>query len=143
METKFCPGCEETKSIEHFNFKNKSKGLLQVRCRLCTRQQVRNHYTNHSDYYIAKARKRNKVVALEQKAKLYEYLIAHPCVDCGESDPVCLEFDHIRGLKIKCISEMIGTYAWDAIEYEISKCEVRCANCHRKKTAKQFNYWKV
>ena len=103
---------------------------------------MRNHYAHHSDYYISKAGKRNKAVTIEQRQKRYNYLMAHPCVDCGESDPVCLEFDHVKGLKAGNISEMVGNYAWDAIEYEISKCVVRCANFHRKKTAKHFNYWK-
>jgi hypothetical protein len=143
METKFCPGCEEVKPTEAFNYKNKQKGLLQVRCRACTRLQVRTHYENNRPYYIDKAQKRNKTVIAEQRQKIYDYLLTHACVDCGEKDPVCLEFDHIKGIKTKAISEMIGVYAWDAIEYEISKCEIRCANCHRRKTAKQFGYWKA
>ena len=31
----------------------------------------------------------------------------------------------------------------DKVEEEISKCEVRCANCHRKKTAKTFSWWRI
>jgi hypothetical protein len=32
--------------------------------------------------------------------------------------------------------------AWNRVSAEIDKCEVRCANCHRRKTVKQFKWFK-
>jgi hypothetical protein len=29
------------------------------------------------------------------------------------------------------------------VKNEIEKCDVRCANCHRRKTAKDFNWYKL
>jgi hypothetical protein len=67
---------------------------------------------------------------------VYEYLSAHPCVDCGEADPVVLEFDHVRGEKVRGIARMMsGTHSVKTIMAEIGKCDVRCANCHRRVTA--------
>ncbi len=63
------------------------------------------------------------------------YLATHPCIDCGEADAVCLEFDHVRGPKRGNIGTMLGDHSWETIEAEIAKCEVRCANCHRRRTA--------
>lgn len=71
-----------------------------------------------------------------------DYLKNHPCVDCKESDPIVLEFDHVRGEKKFNISCLINSTNIDILSQEIKKCEVRCANCHKRKTAKQFNYFK-
>jgi hypothetical protein len=65
------------------------------------------------------------------------YLKTHPCVDCGISDVVLLDFDHVRGKKRAGVCDLINRAArWETILTEIEKCEVVCANCHRKRTAK-------
>jgi hypothetical protein len=71
------------------------------------------------------------------------YLKAHGCVDCPEKDPIVLDFDHVSGTKIESISRMTyqGT-SLDTIKLEMEKCEVRCANCHRRKTAIQLGRYK-
>jgi hypothetical protein len=70
------------------------------------------------------------------RAFLVAYLVGHPCVDCGESDPVVLEFDHVRGTKVAAISSFVRNMAsMNRILAEIAKCDVRCANCHRRRTA--------
>lgn len=38
-------------------------------------------------------------------------------------------------------SLMARGYRWEKIEAEIVKCEVRCANCHRKKTAREHKWY--
>jgi hypothetical protein len=61
------------------------------------------------------------------------YKQTHPCVDCGEPDPLVLQFDHVTGEKLFTIGYNKATDLaplWD----EIQKCEVRCANCHIKQT---------
>jgi hypothetical protein len=64
-----------------------------------------------------------------------EYLKSHPCVDCGEVNPVVLEFDHVRGEKHFNISKASTlNISLPRLQDEVAKCDVRCANCHRKKT---------
>jgi len=66
----------------------------------------------------------------------------HPCADCGESDIVVLEFDHQRD-KVADVSLLARDgYSLDKIKREIDKCEVVCANCHRRRTAKQFGTYR-
>ncbi|MGH3339528.1 MAG: hypothetical protein ACRDPL_11940 [Propionibacteriaceae bacterium] len=57
-----------------------------------------------------------------------------PCVDCGEQNPVILDFDHI-GVKRSGVVQLADRECSLArLEREIAECEVRCANCHRKRT---------
>ncbi len=142
MTTRTCRQCGEEKAITEFNYKDKRRGLRQVYCRDCTRGQVRMHYQTHQLYYVRKARKRKARIIREQREWILNYLELHPCIDCGEADPCCLDFDHIRGKKHAAVSRMISDgYSWEVIEAEISKCEVRCANCHRKRHAKRRKEW--
>ena len=69
-----------------------------------------------------------------------DYLADHPCVDCGEGDSRVLEFDHLHD-KEALVSALA---AWGAprarLETEIARCEVRCANCHRRVTARRAGW---
>ena len=55
------------------------------------------------------------------------------CVDCGEKDPIVLDFDHIHDSKRYTISNM-QKHSLAKVDKEIAKCVVRCANCHRRVT---------
>jgi hypothetical protein len=70
---------------------------------------------------------------------LIEFFRTHPCVDCGETDPLVLEFDHL-GDKRFTISHNFSGRNWQSILKEMEKCDVVCANCHRRRTARQFGH---
>ena len=66
-------------------------------------------------------------------------------MDCGEKDPIVLEFDHMDGKKSKHyeVSTLVSSgRSLSVIMEEISKCVVRCCNCHRRKTAKTLGWYK-
>lgn len=56
------------------------------------------------------------------------------CRDCGETDPVVLDFDHVRGKKRCRVSSMVAQ-GWSLLTIftEMEKCQLRCANCHRRR----------
>lgn len=141
---KKCSKC--LRILDESNFNWKIKGIrLQYHCKDCSRAYIRNHYQNNIKYYVSKAQKRNRLIRKNAYSYLGPYLLSHPCVDCGEMDILVLEFDHIdRKMKDGEISHIIANGGnLDKIIREISKCEVRCSNCHRRKTEKENNSWKL
>jgi len=63
------------------------------------------------------------------------------CNECGYDDhPSALDFHHTEpSEKSESISTMINTSSPAELEREVEKCEVLCANCHRKKKGDYFN----
>ena len=89
-------------------------------------------------------REKNRLVKIQYQKWLLDQVKElkkiSECKDCGESNPLVLDFDHVRGKKIMCISNMVrNSYSIETIQKEIDKCEVRCANCHRLITYKRRN----
>ena len=66
--------------------------------------------------------------------RMWEYLTTHSCVDCGEADPLVLEFDHrepIGKYAGRVMSQINTGLAWRTILAEIAKCDLVCANATR------------
>jgi hypothetical protein len=84
--------------------------------------------------YIDQAAAQKRKLRHERTVYLLAFFKAHPCVECGEGDPVVLEFDHLHD-KSFSIGQALCTRNWRSILDEIEKCEVVCANCHRRRTA--------
>jgi len=112
----------------------------QARCRECFRSQ----YETDRDGLHAKIMSRQLPLRHYKESMLAAYLLEHPCVDCGERDLRVLDLDHRDPmLKRLGIGQMLaGGWSWRAVLLEMEKCDVRCANCHRKRTAEQQSWWK-
>lgn len=140
---KLCTKCKQLLPIECFGLKKTGTDKRQYQCRDCFARYNRNRYLTNPAKTKEKFSAFSKAVRLANKTKLFEYLSCHPCVDCGEADPVVLEFDHLKD-KVDSVSNLIrGGMPWHKIEAEIVKCEVRCSNCHKRKTAKLQNWLKL
>lgn len=140
---KTCIRCSQEKEVADFNFKFKSKGIRQTQCKSCTRTYIREHYYKNREYYLTKARRNNLIIRQEVKKYIWEYLSTHSCIDCGEKDIIVLEFDHKQDDKFREIGKMVsGRYSLEKVKIEVQKCEIRCADCHRRKTAKQLGWHK-
>jgi hypothetical protein len=140
---KFCPKCETEKDLEDFHKRSKSIDGRQSWCKLCnTSSRVKYYHTNEGN---KKSTKRNASKAKTRNQNyVWNYLKDHPCVDCGETDIIVLQFDHINGNKVANVAALvIGGASLEKLKTEIEKCEVVCANDHMRRTAKQFGWAKV
>jgi hypothetical protein len=136
---KKCRRCGELKPIEEFVWRRKAAGKRGPYCKHCRASYAQAHYAANRQLYIERARRRKQVVGEQRVAYLVEFLSAHPCVDCGESDPIVLEFDHLAD-KAFTIGEGLRDRNWDSVLAEIAKCDVVCANCHRRRTARRGGF---
>lgn len=139
--TKICGRCKVEQPMDNFRWKNESKGWRQSSCIPCNIEYNKEHYQRNKQVYKEKAKRWDR----EQYQNVVDYLRANPCVDCGEADIVCLEFDHLdRAEKTISISVAVNNgWSWERLQTEIAKCAVRCRNCHARVTAKQFGWYKA
>ena len=98
------------------------------------------HYRENKGKIISRSSARNKRQRKKNKAFVDRVKRMFNCVDCGESNPVVLDFDHVKGEKKRAIADMVSNYySIKTIKEEMRKCEIRCANCHRKKTHERMH----
>jgi|APGre2960657373_1045057.scaffolds.fasta_scaffold70132_2 hypothetical protein len=116
--------------------------ITQKKCKPCKREYDNQYYKKLSKEKKDKKNNLNKQNRIEKRQYLWDYLKENPCCICGEKDPVVLEFDHLdQTTKINCVSLMVYN-SLDKIKKEIEKCQVLCANCHKRRTASQLNWHK-
>jgi hypothetical protein len=141
---KTCTRCKQLKPKNAFNWKQKHIKRAS-HCRVCTKEQVKSHYNNNTEYYVKKAKKSNAKIRKKHQEFLATFLKDNPCIDCGENDLLVLELDHREpSKKVNAISLMMRQMvSLKKLEQELDKCDVRCANCHRRKTALEINSWRL
>lgn len=135
---KKCSGCKQEKDIEEFSWENKAKNERQSKCKSCSKIYQDAHYAENKEAISLK----NKAKRDKYRQFVWDYLKLHPCVDCGEIDPTVLEFDHKDPNEKDFMVSEGRNYNMDRVLEEMQKCEIRCANCHKRKTAIQFGWYK-
>lgn len=126
-KTKVCKDCKKEKAHSQFYVSKRIGGRVYL-ASYCKQCQVALNHKND-----AKRGAKNRL-------RLWEWFQTHPCVDCGEDNPIVLELDHVRGKKRDAVSTMMKE-PWARIMAEVAKCEVRCGNCHRIKTAASLGHY--
>jgi hypothetical protein len=134
-----CGRCGRHKAPSEFAWRRKARGQRDNYCRACRADYKREHYAAHRERYLANALRRKQTLVAERAAYLVAFFREHPCVDCGQHDPLVLEFDHL-GEKSFGIAKGLRDHNWRTVLDEIAKCEVVCANCHRRRTAQRAGF---
>lgn len=122
-----CKNCKLLLNVSEFERRHRGKKAILAVCRVCRSAALRAKFK-----HLSKENRNRR--SLELRNIVWGYKREHPCVDCGEVDPIVLEFDHVRGIKKFDISKRDGGCSVSRLLAEIKKCDIRCANCHRRKT---------
>jgi hypothetical protein len=143
--TQVCTKCGQDLPLVEFNYKNRQRGKLHNLCRSCSRAYFRSYYAQHRAKYVLRSKHKNAAERHDNQERVLEFLRTHPCVDCGEADPIVLQFDHQDPeSKSSNVGELLRRRAsWARIQAEIDKCDVRCANDHQRRTATQFGWYRL
>src|SRR5688500_4101858 len=114
-----CNTCQRTLPLTEFSRRRASRDGLQARCKQCWQAW----YVANKSVHVAAGRGRASRRLAEHRRKLREYLVEHPCVDCGETDLRVLDFDHRdRSEKRGEVSRLIFRVSWRRLEEEIARC---------------------
>ncbi|MFP5299115.1 MAG: hypothetical protein ACLGHL_09030 [Actinomycetota bacterium] len=132
-----CSRCGETKTEDDFAWHRKAAGRRDSYCRPCRSAYKKEHYAKNKKRYLRQAKRWKERQIRERMEWIVQYLEEHPCVDCGESDVIVLQFDHVSSTASKLfnIGDAVRHRRWQEVLDEIEKCEIRCANCHRRVTS--------
>jgi hypothetical protein len=140
---KRCMKCKELKDEEEFSWRWKELGIKDDYCKSCRKEYNREYFNGSAkERHLAQVRERKQAAREFAREYVLNYLATHPCETCGEKDIRVLEFHHV-GDKDNTVSKMVGEgYAVDRIQKELDKCQVLCANCHRKLTIEERGWFR-
>jgi hypothetical protein len=139
---KSCTKCFIEKPIEEFPWKNRLLDKRHAVCKEYTAQRSKRLYSENKQDQIDRVRINKQRYRQIARDFAWEYLSTHPCSQCGESDPIVLEFHHVGGKDTE-VSRLISNGASvDVIKAEVIRCVVLCASCHRRITAKEQGWYR-
>src|SRR3989442_13279520 len=133
-----CTKCGVVKARDAFPPVRRGEPKLQTWCRACFAEYGKQYYRKNHETQKRRLLWNTGARRAENRRKTVEYLRSHACMDCGMTDIVALQFDHLRDKKTDVTRLVNSGATWKSIEREIAKCVVRCANCHRLETARRY-----
>jgi hypothetical protein len=127
-----CVRCGKDKSEFAFAWRWKWRGIRQKTCKACRKIENAEWYERHGEQHRARVKQRLKAARVAARAYVAAILGQSRCVYCGESDSKVLEFHHVKRKRNSVSKLAAGGASPERIQREIDRCEVVCANCHRR-----------
>lgn len=124
-----CSKCGKVKALSSFQL-GKRKGRKpsrEGRCKVCISAIQKKKHKSHNT---------------EGRTYIFNYLKKHPCIECGETDVLMLEFDHRHSKKFDISNGVLKKVPLHILKAEVKKCDVRCSNHHSRKTHEEKNSWR-
>ena len=143
MESKVCSSCKALKPLDGFAINRKKRDGRDTFCKICKKAYNADYYGRTKERFSSVRAESRQRVLDERRDQLAAYLWEHPCVDCGETDIIVLQFDHQRDKAFSVAEMVMHRYRWERILAEIEKCEVVCANDHARRTARTYGWRKA
>lgn len=127
-----CNECGLDRPDEEFNWR-KFGVKRNTRCKECTRKWQREHYAKNADRRKNEVKLHNRRYRKRNRTFFYRWLAQQRCVVCGEDNPLVLDLHHRNSdEKEHSVTTMVhGAGSLEKIMFEIEKCVILCANCHR------------
>lgn len=120
----------QTLALDCFGNRTDTKDGKNAICKDC-RREYKKAWRKTERGKIAHA-KHNKKRGRAIKLWLLEMCGSTKCIYCGESHPACLDFHHRDAAEKEFVIASAKTKNREILLAEIKKCDVVCANCHRK-----------
>lgn len=141
--TKTCSRCPENgpQSIRSFGKSKRSPDGHRPECKACRTIDSAKYYRNLDEAQKTRIKKQlDNHLAINRSEILKRF--ATGCSDCDERDIKVLEFDHVKGTKAGNIATLMRSGSLRRLMIELDKCEVVCANCHRRRTIARDPNWR-
>jgi hypothetical protein len=98
VTTKICAKCGLPKDESEFTWS--IRGIKKhSSCNSCCGEQRMDYYQRNKEKELTYKWDRQLRKREEARVFVEEYKKLHPCVDCSNSDPDSLTFDHVWGVK--------------------------------------------
>jgi hypothetical protein len=131
---KTCTRCGEEKPRSEFYKNDRYKDGLFSYCKLCQRAAQRKWYDENTDRHRELVQAKQAETLDRNVRVTLAHLIENACVDCGQDDPMVLQFDHRDPAEKEfTVTNSLNGRNEESLRAEIAKCDVRCANCHNKR----------
>ena len=135
---KVCASCSELKTEKEFGKRADSPDGLQYSCTKCKRDQGNSFYHRNKEKRKAQIYKTRAIRKKEVEDYLWTLLSRSPCVDCGLVDPIVACFSN----EVQISDLISGSYSLKTVTSKLEGCDILCANCHTKRMAKKYNWWR-